>query len=427
VGYRRRIDELDKKKRELERVVAERTSDLSAANQQLTEEIQVRRRSAYALLQSEARFRSVAQSANEAIISADSQGRIVFWNHKAEIDFGYSAEEVVGQPLTVLMPERYRDAHEKGLQRALKMGEVTGHVIELHGLRADGSEFPAELSLACWTVDEGTFFSGMLRDVTRRKEGQARLQEMQNRLNVQERMASLGSLVAGVAHEVNSPLGVINSMNDTSVRALDQLKSALAETSPAEREARRSEQSVFEVLDNAHRVIATGTERMTKIMRSLRSFARLDEAEFQLSDLHEGIESTLTLLQSQLVEGITVVKQFGDLSPVYCSPGQLNQVIMHVLKNAVQAIEDVGTITITSHEDPDWVYVRIHDTGTGIPKEELDRIFDFSFNEKTDRVMMRFGLATSHHIMQAHQGDMDIKSEEGKWTEVTIRLPRRKV
>jgi two-component system NtrC family sensor kinase len=324
------------------------------------------------------------------------------------------------------MPERYRDAHRKGLQRALKTGAVMGHVVELHGLRADGSEFPAELSLACWTVDEGTFFSGMIRDVTRRKEGQARLQEMQNRLNVQERMASLGSLVAGVAHEVNSPLGVINSMNDTSIRALDQLKSALAETSPAEREARRSEQSVFEVLDNAHRVIATGTERMTKIMRSLRSFARLDEAEFQLSDLHEGIESTLTLLQSQLVEGITVVKQFGDLSQVYCSPGQLNQVIMHVLKNAVQAIEDVGTITITSHEDPDWVYVRIHDTGTGIPKEELDRIFDFSFNEKTDRVMMRFGLATSHHIMQAHQGDMDIKSEEGKWTEVTIRLPRRK-
>ena len=215
-------------------------------------------------------------------------------------------------------------------------------------------------------------------------------------------------------------------MNDTSVLALDKLKSALAETSPVKREARQSVQSVFEVLDNAHRFIAAGTERMTKIMRSLRSFARLDEAEFQLADLHEGIESTLPLLQSQLVEGITVVKQYGDLSLVYCSPGQLNQVFMQVLKNALQAIEDVGTITITSREDPDWVYVRIHDTGTGIPKEELDRLFDFSFNQKTDRVMMRFGLATSHHIIQAHQGDMDIKSEEGEWTEVTIRLPRRK-
>ena len=91
-------------------------------------------------------------------------------------------------------------------------------------------------------------------------------------------------------------------MNDTSAHPLAKLKSALAETTPAEREARQSEQSVFEVLDNAHRFIATGTERMTKIMRSLRSFARLDEAEFQLADLHEGIENTLTLLQSQLVD-----------------------------------------------------------------------------------------------------------------------------
>ena len=121
-----------------------------------------------------------------------------------------------------------------------------------------------------------------------------------------------------------------------------------------------------------------------------------------------------------------MVKKYGDLSPVFCSPGQLNQVFMQVLKNALQAIEDVGTITITSHEDSDKVYVRIHDTGTGIPREELDRLFDFGFNQKTDRVMMGFGLVTSHHIIQAHQGDIDVKSEEGKWTEVTIRLPRRK-
>ena len=168
--------------------------------------------------------------------------------------------------------------------------------------------------------------------------------------------------------------------------------------------------------------MASGAERVGSIVGSLRDFARLDEAEFQVVGLHVGIDSALTLLQNRIGENITVVKKYGDIPPIYCSPGQLNQVFMHLLKNALQAIEERGEISVSTFEADDKVYVQISDTGVGIPPEQLERIFDFDFHATDLRVKMGLGLSTDYRI-QDHQGEIQIKSEVGKGTEVTISLP----
>jgi PAS domain S-box-containing protein len=143
------------------------------------------------LLESERRFRSVVQTAKDAIILADGNGNIIAWNRAAQTIFGYREEEVMGQPLTMVMPERYRDAHRQGIARLQAGGEahVIGTTVELHGLRKDGSEFPLELSIGTWQATEGPFYSGIIRDITERK----RAEEERERLirELQEAMAEI--------------------------------------------------------------------------------------------------------------------------------------------------------------------------------------------------------------------------------------------
>ncbi len=248
------------------------------------------------------------------------------------------------------------------------------------------------------------------------------LRETQNQLVMQEKMASLGDLVSGVAHEMNTPMGAIGSMHDTLMRAIDKLTQTLETTFPAVKD-NRTIQSMLEVVANANRVIANGTERVSTVLGSLQNFARLDEAEFQTVDIHKGIDSALTLLESQISEKVAVTKNYGDIEPVYCAPGQLNQVFMHLLKNALQAIEETGEIEISTSRADDMVYVRIADTGIGIPPAQPERIFDFDFQTGDGRMKMGFGLSSDFKIIQDHHGEIRIESEVGTGTEVTVSLP----
>ena len=227
-------------------------------------------------------------------------------------------------------------------------------------------------------------------------------------------MASLGDLVAGVAHELNTPLGAIRSMHDTLVRSVGKLKTDAADPGQA---------AIFKVIADADELITRGIERVSSIVASLRNFARLDEAEFQAVDLHEGIDSTLTLLGSQLQGRIAVEKEYGDIPPVRCAPGQLNQVFMHLLKNAIQAIEGEGRIEINTFVDGDQICIRFSDTGRGMAPKQVARLFDFDFQAGDGRVKMGFGLAADHKILQDHRGELKVASEMGRGTEMTVVLP----
>lgn len=263
----------------------------------------------------------------------------------------------------------------------------------------------------------------LIRELEAKLQTADQLRETQNRLVVQDKMAALGSLVAGVTHEINTPLGAIKSMHDSLVRAVEKLKTGLTTARSREAAEHRTIEVAFKVIADANQVIAAGVERVGNIVRSLQDFSRLDEAEFQVADLHEGIDSTLALLQFQMGEGIEVIREYGDIEPIFCSPGQLNQVFLHLLKNAIQAIEDTGKISIATSRGEDEVYVRISDTGSGISPERLERIFDVGFSAADSRVKMEFGWFTAHNIIQKHQGEIRIQSAVDSGTEVTIRLP----
>jgi PAS domain S-box-containing protein len=169
-----------------EMLVAERTSDLIATNAMLQREVAERTAAESQLRTSEVRFRSVTQSVADAIISADIQGRIVFWNHAAEKIFGYCEDEVIAKPLTLIIPERFRERHCAGLARLQAGGEgrVIGKTVELQGLRKDGTELPVELSLCAWRSSEGTFYTGIVRDISKRKEVEERLRRSEEQLRL---------------------------------------------------------------------------------------------------------------------------------------------------------------------------------------------------------------------------------------------------
>ena len=182
---RERAEEaLHQAQEELEERVLQRTAQLEAVNRSLQVEIEERNRTEEALRDSEFRFRSITESANQAIITSDMAGNICSWNRGAEIMFGYRENEVLGKPLTVLMPERYRAAHWEGLERLRQTGRprILGRTIELQGLKKDGAEFAAELSLALWHAGQDTFYTGIVADISLRKRAEDSLRELSGRL-----------------------------------------------------------------------------------------------------------------------------------------------------------------------------------------------------------------------------------------------------
>lgn len=247
------------------------------------------------------------------------------------------------------------------------------------------------------------------------------LRDMQSQLVQTEKMAALGNLVAGVAHEINTPLGSIHANADVSRRALEILTARYGGDASAEEDPRV--QRALEILDEANQTTRTATDRIVRIVRSLRNFARLDESEVKEVDLHEGLESTLTLVYHEYKNRIEIVREYGDLPKVRCYPNQINQVFMNILVNAIHAIPAGGTITIRTRRSGPNVEISISDTGIGISAEHLPRIFDPGFTTKGVGVGTGLGLSIVYKIMQAHMGRVDVDSKVGEGTTFRLTLP----
>jgi PAS domain S-box-containing protein len=377
--------------------------------------------------ENEEKLESISASAQDAIIIMDHDGIISYWNDAAAKIFGYTKKEAVGQELhKFLAPERYHDAYSQAVSKFQKTGkgDVIGKTVELEGIKKGGMEFPFELSLSSVNIKNKWHAIGILRDITERKQAEEELKNTQSQLVQSEKMASLGMLVAGVAHEINTPVGAVNSMNDTLVRALEKLKTTIDAICARESNEHQKVDKLFRVVEDATRVIASGTERVTNIVRRLKSFARLDEAEFEKVDIHEGLEDTLIIVHHELKHKAVVERNFGDVPPISCNPSQLNQVYLNLLVNAVQAIKDKGTITITTFQKNDHVYIQFKDSGIGMPKETLKRIFDPGYTTKGVGIGTGLGLSICYQIVKDHHGEILVDSEIGKGTIFTIILPR---
>lgn len=248
--------------------------------------------------------------------------------------------------------------------------------------------------------------------------------QLQEHLVQQEKMAALGALVAGIAHDMHTPIGTLTANSDILSRSLGRLRELIAgETCPETFRNNPELVRVVKIVDEITKINQLASDRIISIVRSLRNFARLDEAEVRETNLHECIDSTLTLVHHELKNRIAIKKEYGQIPPVACHPNQINQVLMNILVNASHAIQEKGTVTIRTFRDGEWVKVQITDTGSGIPAENLHRIFDTGFTTKGAGVGTGLGLAICCKIIQDHNGKIEVESEVGRGTTFTLRLP----
>lgn len=416
-------------------IIASQSSQI-VENARLYEELQRRSRD---LEDSEKKYRAIMQGASEAIILASSANqRILEVNEQAERMTGLPRERLIGRSLAQALPvpefadpetfDRMRDGDHVRVSFALdgedgrkRYCDSSATLVTYGGHRV--------IQVICLDVTEREQLAAHLRVHAEELESEVAtatrgLRESQAQLVHQEKMAALGKLVAGIAHEMNTPIGTINSNADTLSRSIQVVEGIVrGEDTPESIREHPKLNKVLSLLEDIARINKLACERIVGIVGSLRNFARLDEAELQVADLHEGLDSTLTLVHHELKNRITIVKDYGEIPPVSCHPNQINQVFMNLLVNASQAIKERGKIRIETRQAGDIVEVRISDDGGGIPPDHLEKIFDPGFTTKGVGVGTGLGLSICFKIAQDHGGSIEVESVAGEGSTFTLKLP----
>ena len=268
------------------------------------------------------------------------------------------------------------------------------------------------------------------------------LRESQQKIIQQEKMASIGQLAAGIAHEINNPVGFVMSNLNSMGKYSERLSQFIKIQSEAIERLSKADTDHAAVLDGLHKkrqalkidfvandfinVIKEsleGTERVKRIVQDLKNFSHKDENEYKPADINDGIESTINVVWNELKYKADVKKEYGKIPLTKCNIGQLNQVFMNLLVNAVHAIEEHGEISVrTEHRDGDIV-VSVSDTGRGIPEDKLNRIFEPFFTTKEVGEGTGLGLSIAYDIVKKHNGEILVTSEIGKGSTFTIKIP----
>jgi PAS domain S-box-containing protein len=351
---------------------------------------------------SEALSRALLESASESIVAADAAGRIVQVNARTEQMFGYPRAELIGQPVELLLPSRYRAKHEghRASYMAAPRVRPMGQGLDLAGRRKDGTEFPVEVSLSYVQTEEGTRAIAFIIDISERLAFQRAARQA-------DKLAALGTLSAGIAHEINNPIGIISSRVE--VMLLE------AEGSDLPPEIRKD-------LD----VILRHARRVAAITQGLLSFARVSSGVRGPVNLNRVAEEILQLVQKDMSRAHVVVTMKLDesLPSIVADSNAIGQVLLNLLTNARSAMTNGGgEVTIETGYLPATGSVRlvVRDTGPGIAPEILPKIFDPFFTTKPDGTGL--GLSISHGIVHDHHGTLAVRSDVGKGTAFTLTLP----
>ena len=444
----------------------------------IARDISDRKQAEEALRESEERFRNLVESTNDFIWEVDENALYTYVSPQIRDILGYEVAEVVGKTPFDLMPpeEAYRVAEMISNQVALRRPLTN---LENTNLHKDGHLVVLETSGVPFFDKAGNFkgYRGIDRDITKRKQTEEAIRQSKAQLQQQaaqleqtlrqlkntqvqliqtEKMSSLGQLMAGVAHEINNPVSFIyGNINHARRYTADLLKlirlyqDIYPQSSPAiEEEIEAIDLNFIE--EDFPRLLGSmevGSKRIQRIVESLRNFSRFDEATIKQVDIHQGIDSTLMLLQSRLTQhlipaAIQVIKNYGNLPLVECYPGHLNQVFMNILNNAIDALDeansrkspletetDPSTITIctefSQESSPNpQVVIRIADNGGGMTEEVRLRAFDPFFTTKPVGEGAGLGLAISYQIIvELHKGQLYCNSSPGEGTELVIQIP----
>jgi PAS domain S-box-containing protein len=390
---------------------------------------------------------------------------IVYCNKAVAEHHGYTREELIGKPVTLLTrfagqtPE-----HERAVVSALQSGRAFNFEEEVS--RRDGTTFWVGVSLrplrdstneVSHAVAIGADISSKREETRKQRELQDKLlQEMKERerigieLQLAQKLESVGRLAAGIAHEINTPIQYVGdsvyflrSAYDDLNRLLDGLRAVIAHATPdaAQSPLNSKAQALVaqcditflrEEIPKAFERTLDGVKRVSTIVKALKEFAHPDDHEQNVADLNHAIDTTLLVASNEYKYRAAVHTEFADLPPVMCNIGELNQVFLNLIVNAVHAIEDAGRsadsgeITIRTSVDGDAAVIRVADNGCGIAPENLSKLYDPFFTTKEVGRGTGQGLAISHSIVvDKHGGDIEVKSNPGVGTEFILRLPIR--
>jgi len=497
------------------------------------------------LLTSEERFRSVAETAVDAIISIDSQSKIIFWNMSAQTHFGFSAHEMIGKPIDIIIPEKFKKAHNQGIKRILsgERPKIIGDTVEIVGLKKDGNQFPIELSLAMWKTKKNLYFTAIIRDISNRKLINKVLQESEEKfrslfensplgvihidtsgivtacneqlcnilgsskdkilgfdtlkfLKDEAMLSSIKKALAGKKTQYENVYESVTSGVSTPVRALFApifsresevmgtigMLEDVADQISSEQEKLNLESQLRQLQKNeaigalaggiAHdfnnilfpivgfaemleddlpegsglrenvEVILKGAKRAKDLVKQILTFSRQVEQDIQPLKPHLIIKEVSKLLRSTIPTSIQIKKSIDpDTQTILADPTQLHQVAMNLTTNAYYAMQETGgvlTITLKNIErsdieehnlnlaDGSYVLLSIGDTGTGIDKLTLEKIFDPYFTTKPKGKGTGLGLSVVHGIITNYGGEISVISSVGQGTTFNVYIPALK-
>ncbi len=485
--YSNHLEKLVKKRtEEIENINAELIAineELKAANEELyykneklNEEIKIRIETQLMLEESENKFRSFIEQSTEGIVLIDEQGRIVDWNKGMQSIFRIAKEDVINTFIWEFdykfLPDKRKTAQQfeelknstidyfsnldkskvmtvEGIYQSIELkqkylnvtifpvitpkrrylGRITRDVTYIHRAQEEIEKQSEELLQINQNLEE---------QKVQLEKALVELRKTQGQLIHSEKMASLGVLTAGVAHEINNPVNYINAaleglkitLHDLS-QIFEQYDSLSVENSAnklKEIDQLKTELD-YPMLQDGVKILLnnmqTGIARITEIVRSLRTFARIDENELRYSNIHELIDTTLIMLHNQYKNRIEIVKNYCNFQNLNCYSGKLSQVFMNILSNAIQAIPEKGTIFITTNvnKDKEDFSISIRDNGIGMPAYLKEKIFEPFFTTKEAGKGTGLGLSITYGIVQQHQGHIEVNSKQGQGTEFIVTIP----
>lgn len=428
---------------------------LRDSNHALLRDIVARREAQENLAKASARLRHLLDNSSTIICSSEPSGdfRITFVSENLTRVFGYEPREMLEDPNF-----RFNNTHPDDITHVFSRlskifvdGQQTheyrfrhknGNYLWVHDtlrLTRDEKGNPREVVSSMVDINERKKMEEALwSEKEQQKSLIKQLQEVQSQLLQSEKMASIGQLAAGVAHEINNPVGYVSSNLESLkkyvenmfkvIDAYTEAEALLPENSKAVRDIRVIKKETdleFLKVDISELIRESlgGVRRVKDIVRDLKDFSHVDEAEWQSMDLHKGLDSTLNIVHNEIKYKAKIIKEYQNLPLVECQASQLNQVFMNLLVNAAHAIEDRGIITVRTAAHGDWVSIEVADTGKGIPAENIKRIFDPFFTTKPVGKGTGLGLSLSYGIVNKHGGRIEVESETGKGTNFKVWLP----
>ncbi|CAG1066170.1 two-component system, cell cycle sensor histidine kinase and response regulator CckA [uncultured bacterium] len=383
------------------------------------EDITERKLTEKALKESEARYRLVHNTAFDGIIIANSQDRIIDCNDSAARIFGYARGEIIGMPVSTIVPEKYREAHRKGLKRFLETGEskVQGQIVEYEGVKKSGEIFPLELALNNFTLGGVVHFTAMIRDITERKKTERERELIQARLSQSQKMEAIGRFAGGIAHDFNNILTAIRGNAELAIEEMSK------------------DDPLYPKVDG----IVTSVMLASKLTRQLLLFSRGQPFELVPLDMNKVISDLLLMISRLIGEEITISTELApDAWTIEADEGNVEQVIMNLAVNAKDAMPSGGKLMIKTENividekraesipgarPGETVRLTVADTGVGMSRELVSRIFEPFFTTKEAGKGTGFGLAVVYSIVKQHNGWISVESAPGKGTTFRIYFP----